>query len=352
MMRIVPSYVGALFLSLSFVVALFFLGMFAGAEMSVAIPQDPCPGELGETNACWSSFYESVIAEHGARGALRDLKRRYEAGDASAVFCHPILHQIGAAAGKEYGSVSEAYEEGETFCRAGYFHGVLEGIFGEGENGGGARLLENIDTICAAIPGKDRYSYNYYSCVHGIGHGLMAYFEHDIFKSLKGCDRLSGKWEQGSCYGGVFMENVISNSPEFPSKFLKKDDPLYPCTVVEDRQKYQCYQMQTSYMLVLNGGDFGHVFETCARVEEEFRIACFQSIGRDASGWSYGDTATALNYCAQGETLEARAECVLGVAVDYIQSVNPAAARAVCAQAEDGARVPCLQAVEWQIGAL
>lgn len=310
---------------------------------------DPCPGEQGETSACWDAYYEGVLERRGFQVALADLERRYNEGGGAKTFCHPILHKIGAAAGDEYGSVAEAYEHARTFCRAGFYHGVLEGIFGEDN---GERLLRQLNDICAAIPGKERYSYNYYSCVHGIGHGLMAFFEHNVFQSLSGCDTLVGEWEKGSCYGGVFMENVISDTPEMPSKYLSTEDPLYPCTAVQDRHKYQCYQMQTSHMLEIFAGDFSRAFATCRGVEEKYRASCFQSIGRDASGWSYGDGEKARALCSNGATLPEREQCLVGTAVDYIQSVNPAGARAFCENVEEGARDACRKAIEWQIGAL
>ncbi|MEK7509929.1 MAG: hypothetical protein AAB605_04455 [Patescibacteria group bacterium] len=259
------------------------------------------------------------------------------------------MHPIGEAAAKEYGSVARAYARGDTFCRAGYYHGVLEGVFGEE---GAEWLLTHLDSICEDIEGKERYSYSYFSCVHGVGHGLMAYFDHELFESLEGCDKLSGAWEQSTCYGGVFMENVISDSPDEPSKFLKRDDPLYPCNAVDDVYRYQCYLMQTSHMLTLFDGDFGKVFDACASVEEKYRTTCYQSLGRDASGWSFGSQEDVLVYCENGRTSEQKTYCLVGAAVDFIQSSGAEAARALCQRGDAEARKTCSEAVEYQLRSL
>jgi len=310
---------------------------------------DPCPEGNAQNVDCWETYYRDLLQKHGSSVALFELKGRQDTGGYPRLFCHTFLHDIGAAAGKEYGSVAEAYEHGDTFCRSGYYHGVLEGIFGEG---GSDELLANLDPICAAVKGKERYSYDYFSCVHGIGHGLMAYLDHDLFESLQGCDKLTGEWEQSSCYGGVFMENVISDSADNPSKFLKRDDALYPCNAVDDKYRYQCYLMQTSHMLTVYDGDFGSVFDACSSVEEKYRVPCYQSLGRDASGWSYGSIEDVLGYCAAGATNEQKAQCLAGAGVDFIQSYGTDASRELCEKGDVEAQKTCSEAVEYQLGLL
>ncbi len=48
-----------------------------------------------------------------------------------------------------------AFQHGDAFCGGGYYHGVLEGY---ADAVGLGRLLENIDAVCAGIPGKAGYS--------------------------------------------------------------------------------------------------------------------------------------------------------------------------------------------------
>jgi hypothetical protein len=325
--------------------------MRSGSAESIVralVAHTPCD-ETKADLACWENYYDGLIKQHGAKVALFDLKARYERGGSPHTYCHTFLHDIGAAAAHEYGSIAEAYANGDTFCRAGYYHGVLEGVFG---HEGGERLLSELDSICATVEGKERYSYAYFSCVHGIGHGLMAYFDHNVFKSLEGCDRLSQSWEQASCYGGVFMENIMSDSAESPSVYLKKDDVMYPCTVVDTKYRRECYLMQTSHVLELYAGDFEAVFRACSSVEEEFRTSCFQSIGRDASSWSRGEPGTVNTYCAQGTTPDARLHCLVGAAVDFIQSVGVYEARSLCQFAGPALQAECTEALEKHIRAL
>ena len=340
-----------------------FIARLQGDERTVAslLRTDPCPSDAASSLDCWDAYYQALLEQYGSHVALFELKGRYESGgpvkgDISngvnypRLFCHTLLHPIGEAAAKEYGSIASAYQNGDTFCRAGYYHGVLEGVFGEDD---AEELLSKLDSICKEVEGKERYSYVYFSCVHGIGHGLMAFFYHDLFESLEACGRLSMEWEQSSCYGGVFMENVISDSPDEPSKYLKRDDPLYPCNAVEDKYRHQCYLMQTSHMLDLYDGGFDHVFDECSEIEEKYRITCYQSLGRDASGWSYGSPEDVLGYCAEARTQEQNIQCLIGAAVDFIQSVGAEAARDLCKRGDtEEAQKLCSEAVEYQLSLL
>ena len=296
---------------------------------------------------CWNTFYADLIRDRGSLVALADLKQRYENGDAGGI-CHETLHLIGRAAFDDTDSLGVAFENGDTFCRSGYYHGVLEGVFLEE---GSESLLTDLDRICENVSGKERYSYNYFSCVHGIGHGLMAHFNHDLFASLSGCDNLSEEWEQGSCYGGVFMENVISDSPENPSRFLKRDDLVYPCNAVEARYKQSCFLMQTSHMLAVNGGDFEGAFSECEK-DSEYRITCYESLGRDASGWSRGANEEVVRMCGYGANVEQRTHCLIGAAVDFIQSQGVDAARALCAQGDESVHEACSSVVNQHAASL
>ncbi len=112
----------------------------------------------------------------------------------------------------------------------------------------------------------------------------MGIQENDLFESLKTCGTLIDEWERNCCYGGVFMENVIAeNNPGHPSKYLKADQPLYPCNLVGSHYKNECYRRQSSYALKTQGNDFARVFGLCEEVEDDSRPACYQGLGWDAS---------------------------------------------------------------------
>lgn len=301
-------------------------------KRGVVVPQllqeeAPCPDSL----LCWQEFYENAAQKNPLR-ALQDLKARYlERGDVLQN-CHTLLHVVGRAAAAHYGSVARAYKYGDMFCRSGYYHGVLEHVFADQDP---QQALVGLDAICEKVPGKNTRSYDYFACVHGVGHGLMALYEHELFDALKGCKHLTGEWEQSACYGGVFMENVIADTDDVPSLYLDPENLIYPCDVVDEEERGQCFMMQSSYVLKKNGGNFVDAFERCANVDEKFKSTCFLSIGRDASGWGGAHVEATANYCLKGRTYEERSYCFWGAADDFVaQYDSDAEAKQLCEKSD------------------
>ena len=113
---------------------------------------------------------------------------------------------IGRAAAESSDDVAEVFVRGDPYCWSGYYHGAMEGVIGKI---GRENLPERIDGICRSIGEKERYSFDHYNCVHGLGHGVMAVNGNELFDSLSVCDNVQDGWERSSCWSGGFMENVI-----------------------------------------------------------------------------------------------------------------------------------------------
>ena len=168
----------------------------------------------------------------------------------------------------------------------------------------------------------------------------------ELFDSLTDCDNLSDDWERTSCYGGVFMENIMArHNPDHATKYLKDDDPLYPCTAVEEKYAVSCYQMQTSQALTVLGQDFQKVFQLCAGIDPAYRATCYQSLGRDASGQSISNAETTKKTCMLGQSDEARLNCVLGAVRDFVSYFHSdQQATGFCDSLEPGLASSCNQA--------
>ncbi len=264
---------------------------------------------------CYETYYDQLVDKYGVDVAFSDLKKRYESDPYVVSNCHPLTHVIGRESVSLYPDVSQAYEHGDSFCWSGYFHGVLEAIV---KNIGATNLPAKMDTICANIPGKATYSFDYYNCVHGLGHGVMELGDDDVFTSLTQCDNLTGSWERQSCYSGVFMENIILFDRDGSAPDLKPAEPLYPCTAVGDRYKYECYLGQTSFVLQQNRGDFKSTFDVCATIERTYRSVCNQSIGRDAANYANHDGARTKTTCSLAASPEDTTDCVIGAVKEII----------------------------------
>ena len=306
-----------------------------------------CVGDPSTDFACLQKRYQELVRGSGVGAAFAELKNELTQNDLAKSNCHELTHVIGHTAAELYGDIPSTYSRGDSFCGSGYYHGAMEAIVAKL---GADRVSEETDTLCAGL-----YSFDHYNCAHGLGHGFMRLQENELFESLEMCDMLTDDWERERCYGGVFMENVVDrDNPVHPSKYLKADRLLYPCDVVGARYKNECYQRQTSYALETQGNNFSKVFDLCANVEDDFRPACYQGLGWDASVQSLNQRAgnVAVNestsrLCMQSEGYEAQFNCVVGAVQYFIRHYyGDAQAKTFCESFGADLRTACLKEVE------
>jgi len=316
-----------------------------GAAARAACPRDP-----GVVLGCYEQRYRAIVAAQGVAAAFADLKAGYGADPEMQRLCHAITHAIGQAAMTKYADVGAAFRYGDNACGSGYYHGVMQGF---ALTRGRANLLSDLDAACAGVPGKDRKSLDYFNCVHGLGHAVMAVRDDELFAALHDCDGLTGAMEQNACVNGVFMENLIVDGAHggHYSKYLKPSEPLYPCTAVAEKYKSECFDMQTSYALGVVQGDFAKVFALCAGVTPPFRKNCYQSLGRDAATISRDQVAPTVATCKLGRDHEQRASCVLGAVLDFVYYYHSdVQAKALCAAVDADVREGCRSAIASLVG--
>ena len=269
------------------------------------------------------------IKRYGPENTVKLLK---ESESRFGVDCHQRAHHLGRAAFDEFGAAAFALSSHE--CQAGSFHGATEALFA---SRGTANLEQDVATICAAADNP----FFRHQCVHGVGHGLMAWTSYELHDALPLCDRMPTAADKGSCYSGVFMENVVGGLTGLmghKTKFLKDDDPHFPCDIVDERYKVPCYFYQTSHMLRVFNRDFSKVAQACAEAPPAAHQSCFQSYGRDVGSVTRKNPATAILYCSYAPAGPNRVSCIAGAVQDRFWGKSGADdALAMCAMVEDAA---------------
>ena len=267
---------------------------------------------------CYAKYFADAAYSQSIGASMSEMESAYDSDEYIKSQCHQLAHVVGRTAFEKTGSLEKAYAEGDNFCWSGFYHGAIEHAI---TRLGSATVQRNASTICESFAQKERYSFSHFNCVHGLGHGLMAVAGYNLFNGLKLCDSTKTSWEQESCYGGVFMENVmVASRGDGTATYLDPTRPLYPCTDVQVKYKQQCYLMQTSYILEHNGYDFAKVFLECAKADTGFIATCYQSAGRDASGSTNSDVARTVANCRQAPegNIEAVRNCMLGADRDFV----------------------------------
>ncbi len=219
----------------------------------------------------------------------------HDSGGGSIVDCHQEAHRIGRIAFDLYGA--RVFQAGNFSCHSGYYHGAMESFLNKQ---GTDNLAKNIDTLCSQFPTR----FGLFECLHGVGHGVLAYLSYDVPKSLESCRELSSDYAKTSCFGGVFMENIVTAQgrgagSSHDTKWAN-DDPQFPCNGVDQSfdVQYQCYLMQTSRMLDISHYDFSFVKDQCLKAPQNMMSVCFKSMGRDIAGQTLRDPKKIIDKCA------------------------------------------------------
>jgi len=224
--------------------------------------------------------------------------------------CHDTAHWAGRFAYELY--EDQAFKECSSECHSGCYHGATEVFFKEN---GTANLSENLQTLCSS----DLNPFFSHQCFHGIGHGLMAWANYEIFDALEACDLLPER--KDSCWTGVFMENIVGSlggSEDGHFTNYLSDDPYYPCDdpKLNDKYKSSCYFLQTSRMMDLFQSDFKKIAAACANAPEAYRVSCFGSMGRDVRGSHRDSPSAAIAACGFAPAGSFRIACLNGASQD------------------------------------
>jgi hypothetical protein len=274
---------------------------------------------FGTELSCYAAYYRTLATAIGISAAITDVKTRMITDPYVKEECHEIMHVLGRSTGEQAAGAAEAFKDGDTLCGAGYFHGVMEGLIQKHDS----RLLptEFLDSLCAPfqVQGMTALTVNHFDCAHGLGHGIMYVKNNELFEALSLCDTLSDTRERNPCWTGVFMENAITDFKDHHTKYLKSEDPMYPCDAVKEAYKSACYSFQTSYILKTTKS-FKKTFTACRAAPYSHQAVCFQSIGRDVAGTMVREEgAKTKENCSSAANNREAENCVIG-AVEALMS--------------------------------
>jgi hypothetical protein len=314
-------------------------------------PDSTSLASCSDAPRCLEQAFGNLAYNRGPKLTLRLFQQRMRTDRTVETDCHRIAHTIGSASlARFHGDVAQAFARGDSTCWSGYYHGILERSFAGASTP--ARFLAIARRVCTGS--LRRSLWLTYQCVHGLGHGLMIQSGYNLPFSLKICDRLRTGWDQTSCTGGVFMENVAAGQTSaygVKSPWLKDDDLVYPCNAVAERHKLYCYLMLTSRVLQATGYDWRATAKVCAGVERDWVDECFQSYGRDADGFTRQNPKRALALCAIAGRYEN--ECIYGAARDMTSNYSSGARTvALCDAAPATYRGYCFYGIGTIVGTL
>ena len=284
---------------------------------------------------CFEQAFANISYNDGPQTALDRFDKDIRTPGPIERDCHRIAHAIGAGALSHFhGNIGQAFVAGRPSCTSGYYHGILERAFlgvAQSQLGSSARKF------CAS-PEVRKSDFIAYQCVHGLGHGLMIYTGYDLPLSLHTCDKLP-RGRPFSCTGGVFMENYQSSygitfalaegqGPDLPLQLGRRE-----VQVLLLRPRHRANPAEGELQLEEGRG-------VVQAQRTELGLVCFQSMGRDASGFTRLEPARIVRICRVAGNM-AR-ECIFAAAEDMTYTdVNASRAKNLCNTAPGDTRGSC-----------
>jgi mono/diheme cytochrome c family protein len=320
-------------------------GSGGGAAKKITFePDDTKLESCPDDPSCYQQAFGNLAFEDGPKAAL-DRLQSMQQRPVVQTNCHSITHMIGAGGLRHFdGEIGKAFVAGNSTCGSGYYHGLLQWkLAGLDEEEVGPVAREACDD-----PEIRANNFIYYQCVHGLGHGVMLYTGLELPIALRLCHELETEFDQTSCSGGVFMEN-LSSSFGLRTRWLKDDNLLYPCNIVSRQDKLYCYLLVSSRILPAVGWNWEKAADWCRKSDKDFIDICFQSYGRDVSGKAVRDPVLMRRYCARAGSGER--ECLFGAARDMLNNdANDLRARELCSAVKRKHRAYCFYGLGTIIG--
>lgn len=242
--------------------------------------------ESGGKDNCYQQLSRFISTKLSLKESLTMLSQNE---DTPAVYarCHELTHYLSRDEYEKKQSIPNVYSQCDSTCHGGCYHGTLEAYLKSKQlKAQSPELTAEFVKICGSITDYPK-PLIYYECLHGLGHAAMYVTDMDVPQSLTMCDALSGPETQDRCYTGVFMENSSSSTNnDHPGKYVKADDPMYPCTILDEKYLSVCYRYQSSYFSLITGHNWQQVSDLCLRVPEPYRNGCFRTIGTNQVGFT------------------------------------------------------------------
>ena len=184
---------------------------------------------------------------------------------------HLLSHIVGRATSRVFGSSGNNFLRCPSDFNNGCFHGFFEDTLPKADS-----PVDVVVSICENMPPDTPLKEKSY-CYHGAGHVFMMQVSHDLDAAIALCLQVPDGWAE-SCWQGVFMENAGEREWELKQKNFREDEPLYPCTVVEDRFKPECYINHHGYLIRHYSESWDALVDVCLGAGD-FTHACLGGLG-------------------------------------------------------------------------
>jgi len=219
---------------------------------------------------CYRDFFVSLVDEGERSAEIINMVFFYAKLDIIDS-CHPIAHHIGHYSFVKNPNLSENILQGQHICRDGFYHGVLAAYFGNLKTEE-VEISNSYKVVCDEFVDTEHFTY----CIHGLGHGLVVYYDNDLMTAVDACNDLSDDLSFG-CMNGVMMEYTDHKLTE---AFDGTKDIPDICSIEELTlfDRVICYKKMGQLLGFLTNHDFEKSNEYCAFIDADFYDLCLDGV--------------------------------------------------------------------------
>jgi plastocyanin len=288
----------------------FFKKLFSSSQTEARVSSSRLAEFTNKSEGEKYAWLEDIAARESPETAWQYVLAAYQTPEGVVGNPHDMAHLVGQLLYKDRGF------DGLSTCTPvfafGCYHGLMEVAFDKDKPEDYKKNLALGQEGCKIVGPED--SPSYWSCIHGIGHGVVTFREHDVNKALTDCDLLSER-VRTYCHDGVFMELSISA----PANFYKKENLLYPCDMVGESYKVACARSQVQVMRQRFGRNTAQIAAACRRSGNSNIIYhCVDSLGYFTGQVAAGNAERILAGCREIAVESDAAQCSAAAAGELV----------------------------------
>lgn len=289
---------------------LFLFRLFRSARAEAGVDEEELARFKSLTDVEKYAWVNEISEKEGPEVAWRYILAAYTTPEGVVGNAHDLAHLVGQLLYKKYGF------KGLKTCTPtfafGCYHGVMQVAFDKEKPSEFPAQLAAAQVGCEEVaPGE---SPSYWSCIHGIGHGVATYRGFDLKTSLADCDTYGPRFST-YCHDGVFME-FVSRAPE---GYYRAADPLYPCDAIGEAYKVACARNQVQVMKQKFGLADKDIAKAClAGGDEKISYHCIDAIGYGVGQAAHGEAQRVIDSCNAIADKSAAAQCLAAAAGELV----------------------------------
>jgi hypothetical protein len=144
--------------------------------------------------------------------------------------------------------------------------------------------------------------------------------------------------------GDEAVEAGTSDHQHQMAPLVKRDDPAFPCSTIDERYRAACWTYQPILITEAARGELSVLVRTCDGASADFVDDCYRGVGKQGSGW-WEDQRRVAQLCERMPEAQ-QGHCVAGAVESYLDEMwTVDRALSFCAVVPERAKRACYEVI-------